>query len=147
MCTENFSLSDGQNAIQIIDNESTLKKMERWVLREICRSRLGGFSYFNALLPQLLPFLYSPAFPSFTCNLYQQGHDVLLSRLETMNSVFPFYIVAARKPIKKGSCLPCKWLIGKLCTCLAGRQPILLNPGASLAIHTQKLPVKVGTRL
>lgn len=35
MCTDSFLLSDGQYAIQIIDNESILKKKERQVLREI----------------------------------------------------------------------------------------------------------------
>jgi hypothetical protein len=36
MCSPDFSLSDGQYLIQIIDNQSSIKKMERRRLIEVC---------------------------------------------------------------------------------------------------------------
>jgi len=35
MCTETFAISDGQFALEIVDNESILRKMERGQLKEI----------------------------------------------------------------------------------------------------------------
>ena len=36
MCIKDFAISDGQYVLQLIDNESILKRKERGVLREIC---------------------------------------------------------------------------------------------------------------
>jgi hypothetical protein len=36
MCSDTFSINDGQFALEVIDNESILRKMERGQLKEVC---------------------------------------------------------------------------------------------------------------